>query len=254
MQRRAGTARHDAVAWGLRPRAPTPAGIDIIQNCGGHRHQHRKRRTGDRCRDDRAGPIRAQARSAPVVAGHSLGGRGRWRRLRLPVESHPLQAHGVGADQAGYATPSSCPNTDACLCQPVRQGRAGAGRRHRSPTSPMPSAAVVRRHRTPDGERSLKLISTRSSARLQDHAHLGRHRRRRARTPRPIIGENPGRRACYINCGWGTGGFKATPGSGWVFAHTIARDDPHPVNAPFSLERFVTGALIDEHGAAAVAH
>ncbi|RAG59927.1 sarcosine oxidase subunit beta, partial [Burkholderia multivorans] len=48
--------------------------------------------------------------------------------------------------------------------------------------------------------------------------------------------------------------FKASPGSGWVFAHTIARDEPHPLNAPFSLDRFYTGHLIDEHGAAAVAH
>jgi sarcosine oxidase subunit beta len=58
----------------------------------------------------------------------------------------------------------------------------------------------------------------------------------------------------YLNCGWGTGGFKATPGSGHVFAHTIAHDAPHPLNAPFALERFTTGALVDEHGAAAVAH
>jgi sarcosine oxidase subunit beta len=58
----------------------------------------------------------------------------------------------------------------------------------------------------------------------------------------------------YFNGGWGTGGFKATPGAGWVFAHTIVRDQPHPLNAPFSLERFTTGYLIDEHGAAAVAH
>jgi sarcosine oxidase subunit beta len=58
----------------------------------------------------------------------------------------------------------------------------------------------------------------------------------------------------YINCGWGTGGFKATPGSGWCLAHTIARDEPHKINAPFNLNRFQTGALIDEHGAAAVAH
>jgi sarcosine oxidase subunit beta len=58
----------------------------------------------------------------------------------------------------------------------------------------------------------------------------------------------------YFNCGWGTGGFKATPGSGWVFAHTIAQDRPHSLNEPFSLERFTTGHLIDEHGAAAVAH
>ena len=58
----------------------------------------------------------------------------------------------------------------------------------------------------------------------------------------------------YINGGWGTGGWKATPGSGWVFAHTIAQDRPHPLNAAFSLDRFTSGALIDEHGAAAVAH
>ncbi|WP_157272400.1 FAD-dependent oxidoreductase, partial [Azohydromonas aeria] len=58
----------------------------------------------------------------------------------------------------------------------------------------------------------------------------------------------------YFNCGWGTGGFKATPGSGHVFAHTIANDRPHPLNEAFSLDRFSTGHLIDEHGAAAVAH
>ncbi len=69
----------------------------------------------------------------------------------------------------------------------------------------------------------------------------------------PIIGKTPVK-GLYINCGWGTGGFKATPGSGWVYAYNIAQDRPHPLNEPFSLERFSTGALIDEHGAAAVAH
>ena len=58
----------------------------------------------------------------------------------------------------------------------------------------------------------------------------------------------------YFNCGWGTGGFKATPGSANLFAHTIAKDKAHSINAPFSLERFVSGRLVDEHGAAAVAH
>jgi sarcosine oxidase subunit beta len=69
----------------------------------------------------------------------------------------------------------------------------------------------------------------------------------------PIIGLTP-LEHLYLNCGWGTGGFKATPGAGWVFAHTIATGKPHPLNAPFDLDRFTTGALIDEHGAAAVAH
>ena len=69
----------------------------------------------------------------------------------------------------------------------------------------------------------------------------------------PIIGKTPVP-GLYVNCGWGTGGFKATPGSANVFAHTIARDEPHPINAPFTLERFKTGRLIDEAAAAAVAH
>jgi sarcosine oxidase subunit beta len=69
----------------------------------------------------------------------------------------------------------------------------------------------------------------------------------------PILGRTPVP-GLYVNCGWGTGGFKATPGSGYVFAWTIARDEPHPINAPFSLERFRDGATIDEAAAAAVAH
>ena len=69
----------------------------------------------------------------------------------------------------------------------------------------------------------------------------------------PIIGRSPIDNV-YINCGWGTGGFKATPGSGYVFAHTIASDEPHSLAAPFSINRFSKGCLIDEHGAAAVAH
>ena len=58
----------------------------------------------------------------------------------------------------------------------------------------------------------------------------------------------------YFNCGWGTGGFKATPGSGHVFADLIAHDRPNRIAAPYSLDRFQTGLLIDEHGAAGVAH
>ena len=69
----------------------------------------------------------------------------------------------------------------------------------------------------------------------------------------PIISGTPVE-GFYINCGWGTGGFKATPGSGWVFAHTIAQDRPHKLNEAFDLKRFESGLLIDEHGAAAVAH
>ncbi|MEC9454005.1 MAG: FAD-dependent oxidoreductase, partial [Pseudomonadota bacterium] len=69
----------------------------------------------------------------------------------------------------------------------------------------------------------------------------------------PIIGKTPVS-GLYFNCGWGTGGFKAIPGSGFVFAHTIAQSEPHEIAKPFALDRFTTGALIDEHGAAGVAH
>jgi sarcosine oxidase subunit beta len=69
----------------------------------------------------------------------------------------------------------------------------------------------------------------------------------------PILGRTP-IDGLFLNCGWGTGGFKATPGSGWVFADTIARGETHELARPFALERFTSGALIDEHGAAGVAH
>ena len=67
----------------------------------------------------------------------------------------------------------------------------------------------------------------------------------------PIIGKTSVRNL-YLNGGWCYGGFKATPGSGWVFAHTIAQDRPHPLNEAFSLERFAAGRLIDEKGAGPV--
>jgi sarcosine oxidase subunit beta len=69
----------------------------------------------------------------------------------------------------------------------------------------------------------------------------------------PIISKTPVD-GFYINGGWGTGGWKATPGSGHVFADLVARDEPNAIAAPFTIERFVSGALVAEHGAAAVAH
>jgi sarcosine oxidase subunit beta len=69
----------------------------------------------------------------------------------------------------------------------------------------------------------------------------------------PIIGESP-IRGLWLNCGWGTGGFKATPGSGHLFAWSLAHDRPHPIVAPFGLERFAAGRLVDEAAAAAVEH
>ena len=89
-------------------------------------------------------------------------------------------------------------------------------------------------------------------SRAADAAQLGRHRRHHAR---PFA--DPEQDACagpFVNCGWGTGGFKATPGSGHVFAHLFATGEPNAIAAPFTIERFRTGALINEATAAAVAH
>ncbi|HRX38849.1 MAG TPA: FAD-dependent oxidoreductase, partial [Parvularculaceae bacterium] len=69
----------------------------------------------------------------------------------------------------------------------------------------------------------------------------------------PVVGLSPVE-GLYLNCGWGTGGFKAIPGGGFCFAHTIAKNEPHPLVAPFSLKRFETGALIDEGAASGIAH
>jgi sarcosine oxidase subunit beta len=69
----------------------------------------------------------------------------------------------------------------------------------------------------------------------------------------PILAKTPVP-GLFVNCGWGTGGFKATPGSGNLFAWTIAKNEPHRINAPFTIERFRDGYMIDEAAAAAVAH
>ena len=241
IQRRAGVARHDAVAWGYA-RGADRAGVHIIQNC----QVTGIRREGGAVVgvETTQGYIKA-AKVAVVAAGNTttladMAG------VRLPLESHPLQA--LVSEPLAGAQFRDHVQRRACLHQPVGQGRSGHRRGHR----PV--------HRL------------RAARQLPDHrGHAGRDRRNVPRLSRvrmnrqwggivdvspdacPIISKTPVQ-GLYFNCGWGTGGFKATPGSGWVYAHTIARDAPHPLNAPFSLDRFYTGHLIDEHGAAAVAH
>ena len=242
LQRRGGTARHDAVAWGYA-RGADARGVDIIQNCPV---------TGLRIENGRITGVEtakgmiAAKKVGVVVAGHAsvvaaMAG------LRLPVTSLPLQAlvsepvkpcfpcvvmsnkiHayisqsdkgelviGAGTDQyVGYGQRGSFPVTEETLAAVCEL---------------FPQFSRMRMMRQWGG-----IVDTCPDA-------------------SPIIAKTP-IDGFYINCGWGTGGFKATPGSGWVFAHTIARDEPHPLNAGFTLDRFRTGYLIDEHGAAAVAH
>ncbi len=242
IQRRGGVARHDAVAWGFA-RAADARGVDIVQNCevtgidvaGG-------RVTG---LETTRGRIAAK-KVGVVAAGHSsvlaaMAG------FRLPIESHTLQAmvsepikpvlHSVVMSNAVHVYVSQSDKGELVI---------GAG---------------MDGYNSYSQRGSFQIVEGQMGALVELFPIFSRLRMLRqwggivdvCPDASPIVGKTPVE-GLYINCGWGTGGFKATPGSGWAFAHTIAQDRPHALNAPFTLERFASGALIDEHGAAAVAH
>jgi len=241
-QRRGGVARHDAVAWGFA-RAADREGVDIIQNCE-VTGILRERGVVSGVETSR-GRIRA-TKVGVVAAGHSSV-IGSMAGLRLPIESHPLQAlvseplkpilHTVVMSNAVHGYISQSDKGELVIGAGV-DSYVGYGQRG-----------------------SFSIIEGNIGAIVELFPVFSRVRMLRqwggivdvCPDACPIIGKTP-IRGLYFNCGWGTGGFKATPGSGWVFAHTIARDEPHALNAAFTLERFHTGALIDEHGAAGVAH
>ena len=242
LQRRAGVARHDAVAWGFA-RAADKLGVDIIQQCevtGINRASGRV--TGV---ETTRGTIQAD-KVGVVVAGHAsvladMAG------MRLPVESHPLQA---------YVSEPLKPVLDT-----VVMSNAVHGYISQSDKGELVIGAGIDAY-TGYGQRgSFPTIEHAMQAILELFPSFSRVRMLRmwggivdvCPDACPIISKTSVD-GLYFNCGWGTGGFKATPGSGFVFAHTIAEDRPHDLNAPFDLRRFETGALIDEHGAAAVAH
>jgi sarcosine oxidase, subunit beta len=241
-QPRGGVARHDAVAWGYA-RAADAHGVDIIQNCEvtGIRHDN-GRVTGV---DTTQGHIRAK-KVGVVAAGHSSV-LAAMASLRLPIESHPLQAfvsepikpvlHTVVMSNAVHAYVSQTDKGDLVIGAGI-DAYNGYGQRGSFHTIEHAVQAIVELFPT-----FSRVRMNRQWAGIVDVCP----------DACPIIGKTPVQ-GLYFNCGWGTGGFKATPGSGWVFAYTIAQDRPHALNAPFSLERFTSGALVDEHGAAAVAH
>ncbi|HFD14971.1 MAG TPA: sarcosine oxidase subunit beta family protein [Rhodospirillales bacterium] len=242
LQRRGGVARHDAVAWGYA-RAADALGVDIIQNC----EVTAIRRRGDRVvgLETTRGSIAAD-KVGIVVAGHSsvlaeMAG------FRLPIESYPLQALVSEPVKPVFPCVVMSNTVHAYISQSDKGDLViGAGTDQYVSYSQRGGIQVI--------EHTLEAI-------LELFPIFSRMRLMRQWggivdvTPdrSPIIGKTPVR-GLYINCGWGTGGFKATPGSGHLFAWTIARDEPHPINAPFDLDRFVTGRLIDEAAAAAVAH
>jgi len=241
-QPRGGVARHDAVAWGFA-RGASKLGVDIVENC---------EVTGLDIGDGRIkgletsrGYIGAE-RVGCVAAGHSSV-LARMAGIRMPIESHPLQA---------FVSESMKPVLDT-----VVMSNAVHGYLSQSDKGELVIGAGIDHYNSYTQRGSPHVIEHTAAAIIELFPMFSRVRLNRQwggivdTTPDacPIIGKTKVK-GLYFNCGWGTGGFKATPGSGNVFAYTMANDEPHALNQAFALDRFYTGHLIDEHGAAGVAH
>jgi sarcosine oxidase, subunit beta len=243
LQRRGGVARHDAVAWGYA-RAASAMGVDIIQNCAvtGIMRDAAGAIAGV---ETIKGPI-ATSRIGVVTAGHTsvlmaMAG------VRMPLESFPLQA--LVSEPVKPVMPCVVmSNTVHAYISQSDKGELVIGAGTDAYTSYSQAGG-------------LHIVSATLQAVTELFPSFRRLRMLRSwggivdTTPdrSPIIGLTPVP-GLFINCGWGTGGFKATPGSGQIFAATIARRQPHPIAEPFSLDRFTDGRLINEAAAAAVAH
>jgi sarcosine oxidase subunit beta len=243
LQRRGGVARHDAVAWGYA-RAASALGVDIIQNC--EVLEIRRDATGAaEGVETTLGAIRTP-KVGVVAAGHTSVVMAR-AGLKMPIESFPLQA--LVSEPVKPVLP--CVVMSNAVHAYISQSDKGelvigAGTDQYVSYSQTGGLHIT----THTLEAICELFPTfRRLRMLRNWGGIVDVTPDRS----PIIGRTPVA-GLYVNCGWGTGGFKATPGSGHVFAHTIAKDAPHPLNAPFTLERFRTGRLIDEAAAAAVAH
>ncbi|MEW9305164.1 sarcosine oxidase subunit beta family protein [Labrys neptuniae] len=236
LQRRGGTARHDAVAWGYA-RAASDRGVDIVQNCevtgfvreGGAIVGVETTR----------GTIRAKKIGMAVAGNTSKVGT--MAGLRLPIESHVLQAFvteglkplipGVITFGAGHFYVSQSDKGGLVFGGDIDGYNSYAQRGN------MPVVEDV----CEGGMAVMPMIGRlrllRSWGGIMDMSMDGS----------PII-DKSGIDGLYLNCGWCYGGFKATPASGWCFAHLIAKDQPHEVAAAYRLNRFETGAVIDEKG------
>jgi sarcosine oxidase subunit beta len=243
LQRRGGTARHDAVAWGYA-RAADALGVDIVENC---------EVTG--IRRDASGAVEAletsrgliRTRKVGVVAAGNtsvvLGMAG----VRVPLESFPLQALVSEPIKPVFPCVVMSNGIHAYISQSDK-GELVIGAGTDVYTSYTQRGALHVNMHTLEAICELFPMFRRMRM-LRNWGGIVDVTPDRS----PIIGKTPVP-GLFVNCGWGTGGFKATPGSGHVFAHTVARGEPHPINAPFTLDRFRTGRLIDEAAAAAVAH
>ena len=242
VQRRAGTARHDAVAWGYA-RAASALGVHIIQNCEVRGFVLESGKVAGV--DTSQGVIRA-GRVGIAAAGHSsvlakLAG------FRLPVTSYALQAMVSEPVKPILDTVVLSPGTGAYVSQSDK-GEIVMG----AMLDLFPSYAQRGSFAVKQAIIAAVLALFPSFSRLQllrqwagivDVVH----------DSSPIIGPTPVP-GLYINCGWGTGGFKAIPVGGWTLAHVLATGKSHALAEPFQLQRFIDGRLIDEAAASGIAH
>ncbi len=239
LQRRGGTVRHDAVAWGYA-RAADQRGVDILQNC---------EVTGIRIDNGRVTGVETArgfigAKKVGLACAGNSSRVAAMAGLRLPIESHVLQAFvtegikplvpnvvtfGAGhfyisqSDKGGLVFGGSL---DGYNSYAQRGNLPAVEEVMEEAVAVMPSAGRLRVLRSWGGIMDMSMDGS------------------------PIIDKTPVA-GLYLNCGWCYGGFKATPASGFCFAHTMANDEPHELNAPYRLDRFATGNLLDEAGTGA---
>lgn len=241
-QPRGGTARHDAVAWGYA-RAADALGVDLIQQT---EVTGIRRQKGAVVGVETTQGFIGAPKVACVTAGNS-GVVAGMAGLRLPVESRPLQA---------LVSEPLKPCLDT-----VVMSNAVHGYISQSDKGDLVIGAGVDSYNGYGQRGSFHIIEHTLQAICELFPAFSRVRMNRlwggivdtCPDACPIISKTAVK-GLYFNCGWGTGGFKATPGSGYVFADTVANDRPHSLAKPFNIDRFNSGALIDEHGAAGVAH
>jgi sarcosine oxidase subunit beta len=242
LQRRGGTARHDAVVWGYA-RGASERGVDIVQNCEVTGFLYEGNRVAGV--QTARGPIRAKKVGVAVAGSSSrvaaMAG------LRLPIESHVLQAFvseplkpaipGVITFGGGHLYISQSDKGGLVFGGDL-DGYNSYAQRGNLPTvedvceGAMALMPMVGRARI-----------VRSWGGIADMSMDGS----------PIIDTSPVP-GLYLNAGWCYGGFKATPAAGLCFAHLLARDEPHATATAYRLDRFATGHVINEKGEGAQAN
>ncbi|MBV9433324.1 MAG: sarcosine oxidase subunit beta family protein [Hyphomicrobiales bacterium] len=243
LQRRGGVARHDAVAWGYA-RAADALGVDIVENCAVTAIRRGVNGALEGIETTR-GTI--ETRKVGVVTAGNTSTVMAMADLRMPLESYPLQA--LVSEPVKPIFPCVVmSNTIHAYISQSDKGELVIGAGTDAYVSYTQRGGLHVPMHTLEAICELFPIFRRLRM-LRNWGGIVDVTPDRS----PIIGKTP-IPGLYVNCGWGTGGFKATPGSGHLFAWTLAKDEPHPINAPFRLDRFRDGYLIDEAAAAAVAH